>query len=120
MGRAGVCRGRMTQGDRPDWNPLLDVVGEEVTGDFMWMFEVELTNGTSLQAYKHIDTRRYVHLDPDGAAFVFEPPDRYRRFPLADVLAGVFAGLPRLAGVTGEQVSRSWAVLDRLESPPAA
>jgi hypothetical protein len=39
----------------------------------LWIFEVELTDGTPLQAYKHVDTRGYVHLAPDGAAFVFEP-----------------------------------------------
>jgi hypothetical protein len=100
----------------PDWRPLIEAVGEVVAGDFMWMFEVELTNGTRLQGYKHIDTRRYVHLDPDGAAFIFEPPDRYQSFPLPDVLAAVFATLPRLRGVTADQVSRSWAVVERLES----
>jgi hypothetical protein len=108
----------MTPRESPDWKPLLDVVGEEITADFMWMFEVELTNGVKLQAYKHIYTRRYVHLDPDGAAFVFEPRDRYRGFALADVLAAVFAPLPRLAGVTEEQVDRSWAVVERLSSRP--
>jgi hypothetical protein len=93
MGRARTFRGTATQGDRPEWGPLLDVVGEEVIADFMWMFEVRLTDGTALQAYKHIETRRYVHLDPDGEAFVYEPPDRYRIVPLADVLAAVFAPL---------------------------
>jgi hypothetical protein len=87
MGGAHVYRGEITHGDAPEWGPLLDAVG----GAFMWMFEVELTDGTPLQAYKHIDTRRYVHLDPEGAAFVFEPPDRYRRIAVADAFAAVFA-----------------------------
>jgi hypothetical protein len=114
MGRARVYRGTSTQGERPDWGPLLEAVGEQVTGDFMWMFEVVLTDGTSLQAYKHIDTRRYIHLGSDGEAFVYESSDRYRRFPAADVLAAVFAPLPGLAGVTGEQVGASWAAVERL------
>jgi hypothetical protein len=42
----------------------------------MWMFEVEGDNDIRLQAYRHIDTTRYAHLDADGGAFVFEPPDR--------------------------------------------
>lgn len=104
----------MTQGHKPEWRPLLSAVGEEVTGDFMWMFEVELSNGTLLQAYKHVDTRCYVHLDPDGAAFVFEPPDHYRSVPVADVLAAVFAPLLGLAGVTEEQVGASWEAVKRL------
>jgi hypothetical protein len=38
MARSQVLRGEMTQGDRPEWGPLLDAVGEAVTSDFMWMF----------------------------------------------------------------------------------
>jgi hypothetical protein len=114
MAKNEVRRGVSTQGDTPDWKPLLDAVGEELTGDFMWMFEVELTDGTRLQAYKHIDTRRYVHLDPEGAAFVYQGPDRYRSFPVADVLAAVFAPLPGLAGVTYAQIAASWAAVHRL------
>ena len=53
MGRAKAYRGASYQGNRPEWGLLLDAVGEEITGHFMWMFEVVLTNGTPLQAYKH-------------------------------------------------------------------
>ena len=63
----------------------LDAVGEEVCRDFMWMFEVELSNGKRLQAYKHADTRRYIH-----------------------------SPLPGLAGVTAEQISASWTAVGRL------
>lgn len=114
MGSTRVLRGRATQGDEPEWRPLLDAVGEKVTGDFMWMFEVELSNGTRLQAYKHVDSRRYVHLDDGGAAFVFEPPDRYRSVPVRDLFAAAFIPLPGLAGVTDEQISASWAAVGRL------
>jgi hypothetical protein len=61
-----------------------------------------------------IDTRRSVHLAADGAAFVFEPPDRYRRFRAADVFAELFAPLPLLAGVTDQQIAASKAALERL------
>ena len=104
----------MLQGHDPDWRPLLKTVGEEVTGDFMWMFEVELSNGKRVHAYKHVDTRCYVHLDRDGEAFVYVDPDCYRPFPGTEVLAAVFAPLPGLAGVTGEQISASWAAVARL------
>jgi hypothetical protein len=114
MGAAQLYRGTSTQGDNPEWGPLLAAVGEEVVGDFMWMYEVELDNGTPLQVYKHIDTRRSVHLDPRGTAFVYQPPDRYRSFPVADVLAAVFAPLPGLAGVTDHQVAASSAAVERL------
>jgi hypothetical protein len=58
----------MLGSDEPDWQPLIDLLLE----DFMWMFEVELTDGTRLHAYKHWWTRRYIHLAPDGRAFVYQ------------------------------------------------
>ena len=116
MRRARVCRGTSTQGEWPEWAPLLKAVGEEITGDFMWMFEVVLTDGMSLHAYKHIDTRRYIHLASNGEAFVYEPPDHYRALPAADVLAAVFASLPGLAGVTDQQIGASWAAVERLRN----
>lgn len=115
MGKARLRKGKRYQGDKPDWGPLLDAVGERVTGDFMWMFEVVLDDGTPLQAYKHIDTRRYVHLAPDGTAFFYEAPDRYRSIAAARVLAEVFTPLPGLSGVTDEQISESWAAVERLK-----
>jgi len=114
MGKTRVYRGKSEQGERPEWGPLLNAVGEQVIGDFMWMYEVVLTDGTALQVYKHIDTRRSVHLASDGTVFVFEPPDRYRRFPAADVFAEVFADLPLLAGVTAEQIAASKAAVEAL------
>ena len=105
----------MVQGERPDWDPLLRTVGERVTGDFMWMFEVELETGTRVHAYKHIDTRRYVHLDQDGTAWVYSPRDRYRPYPVTEVLTEVFRPLPGLAGVTDEQIEASWAAVARLD-----
>jgi hypothetical protein len=104
----------MTQGDTPEWGPLADAVGRYVVSDFMWMFEVELSDGTKLQAYKHIDTRGYVHLAADGRAFYFSAPDRYVPIAVRDAFRAVFAGLPRLGGVTKEQLTVTWAALDRL------
>lgn len=46
----------MTERRAPLWRPLRDLVGEEVVGDFMWMFELELSDKAVLQAYKHMDT----------------------------------------------------------------
>jgi hypothetical protein len=56
--------------ERPDWAPLVELAPEHVE-DFMWMFEVELENGVRLHAFKHWETRRYLHLDHGGRAFVF-------------------------------------------------
>ena len=92
MGAAKFFEGTVVQGDTPDWQPLLDALGEEITGDFMWMFEVRLSDDTSLHAYKHIDTREYLHLTSDGRAFVYEESEHYRqlRTPI-DVYRLVYA-----------------------------
>ncbi len=58
------------QGGDPDWDPLLELAPEDID-DFMWMFRVELEDGAMVQAYKHWWTRRYVHLDSAGRAFIF-------------------------------------------------
>jgi hypothetical protein len=64
-------KGRMLRNyDRPDWGPLAKLAPEHLD-DFMWMFEVELEGGTRLHAYKHWETRRYLHLDHGGRAFVY-------------------------------------------------
>lgn len=114
--------GTMTQGREPDWQPLLDLVGEEVVADFMWMFEVRLSTGARLHAYKHIDTRRYIHLDPTGKAFFYTLRGRYCRTDAAVVLAEIFAPLVGLVGVTARQLANSWTVVadlsPRLEPPP--
>jgi hypothetical protein len=114
--RRSIYKGARYQGDTPNWEPLLSVLGEYLTGHFMWMFEVALTDGTKVQAYKHIDTRCYVHLDSDGVAYVYEDEDRYRRFDLAELLAAVFAPLPGLAGVTAEQIEASLAAVRRVRN----
>jgi len=116
--RRGI-KGRATQGERPEWRPLLDAVGERVTGDFMWMYEVELVDGTHLQVYKHVDTRRSVHLAADGSAYYYAPPGRYVPIAAGDVLAEVFRDLPWLSGVTEEQIAASRAAVDRLDAATA-
>jgi hypothetical protein len=60
----------------PEWEPLLNFAADHV-GDFMWMFAVELTDGTRLQAYKHYWTRDYLHLDNEGRAFIYAGKERY-------------------------------------------
>ena len=77
--------GPMTQGDDPDWRPLVRAVGEDLAGDFMWMYEV-VTSDASIHAYKHIDTRRYVHLDAELSAYAWVREERYRRVPIWRVL----------------------------------
>jgi hypothetical protein len=114
MPRRRGIKGEVTQWDRPNWEPLVDAVGERVTGDFMWMHEVELSDGPSLQAYKHIDTRRYVHLAADGQAYSHEPSGRYVPIPAWKAFHAVFLTLHRLGGVTEGQILDSRNAVDRL------
>ena len=84
--------GEITDRRLPEWSPLLAAVGHFGVVDFMWMYEVALTDGRKLQSYKHIDTRRYVHLDADVTAYAYLEGSRYRPVDLHDWLDRV---LPR-------------------------
>jgi hypothetical protein len=55
------------------------LVGLELTGLFMWMFEIELRNRTRLHAYKHRFSRCYLHLARDGRCFAFVGDGYYRQ-----------------------------------------
>ena len=39
--------------------------------DFMWMGAAEFEDGRTVHSYKHVDTRRYLHLDESGHAYRF-------------------------------------------------
>jgi hypothetical protein len=69
-------RGKTLRVDAPEWEPLLNLAPDQVV-DFMWMYTVQLVDGTRIQAYKHYWTRNYLHLSEDGRAFVFVPKTRY-------------------------------------------
>jgi hypothetical protein len=114
MPRRRGIRGEITQGERPDWEPLVNAVGTRVAGDFMWMFEVELSDGRSLQAYKHRDTRCYVHLAAAGQTYFYDPPDRYVPIPAWRIFTAVFRMLPQLGGVTEGQILDSRNAVDSL------
>ncbi len=85
-------RGEMLDRREPNWEPLLRLA-RVYTEEFMWMFAVELEDGTELQAYKHDWTRRYIHLDDEGRAFYFiwkriydagkgkDEPSQYQEIP---------------------------------------
>jgi hypothetical protein len=62
--------GTEPSGLRPDWRPLLDLAPDEVP-DFMWMFRDFLEGGIVVEAYKHRETRQYLHLDAGGRAYEF-------------------------------------------------
>ena len=63
--------------DRPVWEPLLEAVGERLTGTFMWMQQLNLEDGSKVHAYKHSFTRRYLYLSEDGRAYQEAPCETF-------------------------------------------
>ena len=73
-----IVRGNLThQYDEPEWGPLLELAPDHID-EFMWMSEVELESGLRLHIYKHIETRKSLHLDKEGRAFVYLWSDEIR------------------------------------------
>jgi hypothetical protein len=93
-----TVHGRPSSAESPSWEPLIDLVGLRLVGEFMWMFEILLEDGSVLHAYKHIETRRYLHLHEDGGrAFACVDAERYREIDPRIALRAVFADWERTA-----------------------
>jgi hypothetical protein len=76
MSSPALLKGRMRGTRVPDWRSLETLLGsDELCAHFMWMFDVELEDGTVLDAYKHRWTRCYFHLAKDGRAFYYVTDD---------------------------------------------
>jgi hypothetical protein len=73
-----IIDGEAHDSDAPDWTPLENLALRECP-DFMWMYGVLCDHGRQLQVYKHRWTRRYIHLDGTGAAFVYRNDGRYQQ-----------------------------------------
>ena len=82
----------MLDTERPVWQPLLDLIGVQLVEWFMWMFEIELADGTRVHAYKHVSTRRYFHLGEDGRAFAYRSEDRYAEISPHEAIDEAFTG----------------------------
>ena len=90
MPRTRTIPGRLSQFELPDWAPLEALVSVRIARFFMWMNEVELDDGTLLQAYKHVATRRYLHLDEEGRTFGYVSRGRYLEIDPLDALRDTF------------------------------
>ena len=82
----------MSRLERPDWDPLIDLVGLELVRWFMWMGQIELVDDTHVHAYKHVATRRYLHIGEDGRLFAYRSPDRYTEIEVPEAIEEVFCG----------------------------
>ena len=55
-----------------NWTPLVNLVGEKLAADFMFMGACE-----GLNLYKHVNTRRYLNIDcSTGQTFRFVPQEK--------------------------------------------
>jgi hypothetical protein len=80
--RKRLITARVVQYDEPDWRPLATVASEYLMGSFMWMHELATRRGERFHAYKHIETRCYVHIDMEGNGLAYHmDEDRYERVP---------------------------------------
>lgn len=94
MATPASTHGEMSQHTNPVWEPLLKLLGDELVGDFIWMHEVEMATGERVHAYKHIDTRCYIHLSEAGRAYLYVDGSEYRSIP---ALEAADLALPREA-----------------------
>lgn len=74
------CSADFSATREPDWAPLerfvslLDRLDPRLScSDFMWMGSVQ-RGPVLIHQYKHIDTRRYLMLDPTGHAWQYHGP----------------------------------------------
>jgi hypothetical protein len=105
----------MTQYERPDWEPLRGIAGDELLGYFMWMHEVALRDRTAIHAYKHITTRHYVHLTRDPRAFVYLGDERYRQVDPSRLFWGIAMAVGDLATVDDFETPAMWSAVEHCE-----
>lgn len=70
--------GRARQYRSPTWRALELMVGSRQLSEYMWMHEVLLEDGHRLQSYKHVRSRRYLHVDESGKRWLFRH-GRYKK-----------------------------------------
>lgn len=117
MGRRSDLEGHVHQAELPLWDPLFELVGEQLGSRFMWMFEVRIGD-RAVHAYKHVRTRRYLHVQPGGVVFDYTAQGRYRPIDPALAVECALAPWARL-GATREEMNAVWDTIDRLHSSPA-
>jgi hypothetical protein len=109
---AQAIPGDVVQHARPCWEPLVTALGCELAKWFMWMFEVELADETRLHVYKHVTTRRVLHLDATGRAFKHDVDGRYREMAVTTAIARVCMGW-ECAAASGEYADPLRAAMRR-------
>lgn len=76
--------------DEPDWGPLIHHVGPLLARWFMYLGGGRLPDGAFVHAYKHVITRRYVHIHDDGRCFVYQEGRKFLEVPRRRAVWAVF------------------------------
>lgn len=119
MARTETFSGISASTENPGCEPLHSLVGLELCSQFMQMFDVRLSNGHTVRAFKHRVTRAYLHLDRTEAGFAYRYTETGRYSPVAmtTALIAVFWDLWTLE--PKDEAAQTWQllnlVLDRLE-----
>jgi hypothetical protein len=103
----------MSRLERPNWDPLIDVVGLVLVRWFMWMGQIELVDDTLVHAYKHVATRRYLHIGEDGRLFAYRSPDTYCEIDRAPAIEEAFLEWEQLSPAPDDAALRALAELRR-------
>ncbi|UUY03869.1 hypothetical protein LRS13_24975 [Svornostia abyssi] len=90
--RNHVIHGTSDPSDEPNWQPLLDLIGEHLTGFFMWMNQIQLEDDRVAHAYKHHVTRRYLHIAEDGTTFGYVGFGTYDEINPNTAISDAFVG----------------------------
>ena len=96
--------------DEPDWDPLHAVLCTEHCAGFMWMHRTDW-RGETIQHYKHGITRRYLHIDHSGHAYLYSNGE-YVETPVGIAVEIVFADITSM-GATRETAYNETYVLEK-------
>jgi hypothetical protein len=105
-----LCGGPLKLDGLPDWRPLLEFAPEEIR-DFMWMYRLDLEDGTVVEAYKHYYSRGYLHLAADGRAFGWVGESLYEEVDRVALLTEVLDGQEPRANIVRQN---DWVKGDRI------
>ena|SRR5437588_2404016 len=117
---AKEIRGKISRPVGADWGPLDRLVDAVLADRFVWMHEIELEDGTRLQAYKDFMTGRKLHLDEDGRAFQCTESGRYRQVDLGAALLSVYVDLPAAGRLSKVEEAALRLALAKVEAECAA
>lgn len=87
---------RIEAPDRPEWGPLLRLIGSSLCAQFMAMGQVrqgettKSSESTTIFLYKHIRTRRYLNLAWHGQAYRYTREGAYTPITLGEAILWVF------------------------------